>query len=76
MKIIRKGYFDLTKNHTLFFECSACACLWVADDTEYDQKDYSTPAICKCPCCKAYVKEYPNQKEKFTEVVKNNLLPK
>ena len=40
IKIIRKGYFDLTKNHTLFFECDDCGCLWMADDTEYKQKDY------------------------------------
>ena len=76
MKIIRKGYLELTKNNTLFFECGFCGCLWIADDTEYQQKDYSSHATHKCPCCKALITEYPNQKQIYQEVIRSGGIPK
>lgn len=76
MKILREGYKDLTKNHALFFECGACGCLWIADDTEYEQIDWSCCATHKCPCCKAVVAEYPNQKEIYIRLMEHGGIPK
>lgn len=64
MFIVKEGNLGrLVEEKT--FECTACGCVFVANNTEYTKQiDYrnNTFAECECPCCKRLVIWYPGGK--------------
>lgn len=63
MKILTPGNKDRLKKHKKF-ECTYCGCVFIADNTEYDdvssQKDGAMYSA-SCPCCKYPVWSYSTE---------------